>query len=128
MKGFRQKKLFDKVPEHERSTSHKSCYIQWKSLVTKLKKDKSLTDLLFQSIQQKKDKWRNLLKRLLNVTLFLAERGLAFRGTVEKIGNPSNGNFLGILELLANYDSVLNEHLNKVRPFQGKAEKMQVNY
>lgn len=50
------------------------------------------------------------LKRLIKVTLFLAERGLAFRGDSEKIGESSNGKFLGISELFANYDPVLNEH------------------
>lgn len=124
----RWKKLFDKVPEHENSSSHKHCYIQWKSEVIKSKKDKNLTGLILNSILQEKEKWRDLLKRLLNVTLFLAERGLAFRGTNEKIGDPSNGNFLGILELLANYDPVLNEHLNKVRLYQTKGERMQVHY
>lgn len=116
------------MPDHERSTNHKACYVQWKSEVSKSKKDKNVTGLLLRSIQQEKDKWRDLLKRLLNVTLFLSERGLAFRGTNKKIGDPSNGNFLGILELLANYDAILNEHLNKVRSFQEKSERMQVHY
>jgi hypothetical protein len=81
-----------------------------------------------QSIQHEKEKWCELLKRLIKVTLFLAERGLAFRGDSDKIGESSNGNFLGILELLANYDPVLNEHLNKVRHFQEKGDRMQVHY
>jgi len=37
-----------------------------------------------------------LLRRLFDVTLFLAERGLAFRGDSDKIGDYNNGNCLGI--------------------------------
>jgi len=57
---------------------------------------------------------RGLLLRLFDVTLFLAERGLAFRGDSHKIGDCNNGNFLDILELLAKYDRLLNEHLRNV--------------
>lgn len=49
--------------------------------------------MLLKSITDEKEKWRELLKRLIKVTLFLAERGLAFRGDSEKIGESSNGNF-----------------------------------
>lgn len=58
----------------------------------------------------------------------LAERGLDFRGTAKKIESPNNRNLLGILELLANYNPILNEHLNKVCSFQDKAEKIQMKY
>jgi hypothetical protein len=124
----RWKKLYDKVPEHENSSVHKKSYVQWKSEIFKIKKDKSLSGILLKSINSDKEKWRELLKRLIKVTLFLAKRGLAFRGDSEKIGESSNGNFLGILELLANYDPVLNEHLNKIHHFQEKGDRMQVHY
>ncbi|KAF2901816.1 hypothetical protein ILUMI_04373, partial [Ignelater luminosus] len=43
---------------------------------------------------------------------FLAERNLAFRGSVEKIENPHNGNFVGIIELLKKFDP--EEHLRRI--------------
>ena len=49
------------------------------------------------------------------MTLFLAERGLAFRGDEEVLGSPHNGDFLGFVEVLAKYDPVLEEHLERVR-------------
>ena len=47
---------------------------------------------------------------------FLAERSMAFRGSAnhETIGDPKNGNFLGLAELLAKFDPVMAEHLSKV--------------
>ena len=44
---------------------------------------------------------------------FLSSRGLAFRGSSELVGSPQNGNFLGILELLAECDTFLAEHIQK---------------
>ena len=44
---------------------------------------------------------------------FLSSRGLAFRGSSELVGSPQNGNFLGILVLLAGYDTFLAEHIQK---------------
>jgi len=61
-----------------------------------------------------------LLQRILDVVMFLGERGLAFRGDSEKIGDTHNGNFLGIVELLARYDPLLQEHVGKVKSAQEK--------
>lgn len=121
-------KLYARVPEHEKSELHKSCYVQWKTEKVKYLKNVSLCDLLDQNIKHEQQVWRGLLRRLLDVTLFLAERGLAFRGDSDKIGDCTNGNFLGILELLAKYDPLLNDHLNKVRHSQDTGNKIQVSY
>lgn len=36
--------------------------------------------------------WREVLKRVVETIKFLAERGLAFRGTDETFGSMTNGN------------------------------------
>ena len=48
---------------------------------------------------------------MIDSILFLAERNLQLRGT--QLGNPRNGNFLDILDLIARYDVTLAEHLRK---------------
>ncbi|GFR08181.1 zinc finger MYM-type protein 1 [Trichonephila clavata] len=50
---------------------------------------------------------------MVSVIKFLASRGLAFRGDNEILGSQHNGNYLGILELIAEYDAFLNSHLAK---------------
>uniref|UniRef100_A0A3B5R5L1 DUF4371 domain-containing protein n=1 Tax=Xiphophorus maculatus TaxID=8083 RepID=A0A3B5R5L1_XIPMA len=57
--------------------------------------------------------WRSVLTRVIDCILFLAERNLPLRGKNSQLGNPKNGNFLGILELIARYDVTLAEHLRK---------------
>ncbi|XP_065681425.1 uncharacterized protein LOC101241746 [Hydra vulgaris] len=41
-------------------------------------------------------------------------RNLAFRGSEEQIGNPHNGNFLGVIELLGKFDPVMQDHIQKI--------------
>ena len=55
--------------------------------------------------------WRKFLLRVVSTIKFIAERGLAFRSDDELIGSPRNGNFVGILGLLAEYDLFLSTHL-----------------
>ena len=62
------------------------------------------------------------------MVIFLGERGLAFRGSSLRIGVVHNGNFLGLLELLAHYDPLLEEHVTKVKVAQQKGERLQAHY
>ena len=56
---------------------------------------------------------KNVLHKVANVIKFLATCGLAFRDSEEKIGSQTNENFLGITELISQYDPFLTEHLVK---------------
>lgn len=65
--------------------------------------------------------WIQVLKRVIAVVKFLLFRGLAFRGDSELFGCPKNGNYLGCLELLSNFDPFLEEHIMKFgNPGKGK--------
>ena len=78
------------------------------------------------NIQTKK--WRDLLQRILDVIIFLGERGLAFHGHVEEFGNPHNGNFLGLIELLSHYDPILKEHVMRISKSHEEGKKLQAHY
>ena len=67
---------------------------------------------IVEQMQQEMKYWTEILKRILSVIRFLSERGLAFRGDTEVIGSPNNGNYLGSLELIAEYDPFLKQHLD----------------
>ena len=61
---------------------------------------------------------RNVLKRLLDITIFLAKQNLPFRGHREtkhsclgKVEGSNDGNFLELVKLLGKYDAVLAKHL-----------------
>lgn len=87
--------------EHETSKNHLKASIDYtgrSQLIGRI--DRELAEQMEKSVKY----WREVLKRVLQVIAFLSERGLAFRGENETLGSPNNGNYLGILELLADYD------------------------
>ena len=47
------------------------------------------------------------LKRIIDVTLFLGDRGLAFQDSSQRIGDTNNGNIFGLIELLSHCDTIL---------------------
>ena len=70
---------------------------------------------LAQQAEQVEKYWRSVLKRLISVIKFSCERGLALRGENEIMGHGSaaNGNYLGMVELLAQYDDFMKQHTQK---------------
>jgi len=55
--------------------------------------------------------WSEVLKRVVAVIKFISERGLAFRGDNRQFGSSQNGNYLGCLELISQFDRFLREHI-----------------
>lgn len=124
------RKLYRKLPEHENSHQHKNCYLQWRALERVVKGDGlGIDNELQKQLRTERDKMICLLKRLLDVTIHLGSRGLPFRGSSEKIGDVHNGNFLGCLELISHYDTLLEEHLKTVKKSQDDgAKRLQAHY
>lgn len=127
-KEYGWRKLYNKLPSHETSASHKSSYIQWRELERRLSGTSDIHSQLDSELASKTKYWRDIFQRLLSVVMFLGERGLALRGTSEKIGDPNNGNFLGLIELLAEYDPLLREHIAKVKKAQEEGKRVQAHY
>ncbi|KAG1665146.1 HD domain-containing protein 2 [Nymphon striatum] len=63
--------------------------------------------------QIKVEQERHILRRVMAMICLLAERGLAFRGDGEIFGSPNNGNFLGLLELIAKFDTFLMKEIKE---------------
>jgi hypothetical protein len=74
---------------------------------------KRIDSELVKQTEMEKQYWREVLKRVVAVITFLSERGLAFRGDTEEIGVPTNGNFLGCMELIAKFDPFLSDHMHR---------------
>uniref|UniRef100_A0A673B287 TTF-type domain-containing protein n=1 Tax=Sphaeramia orbicularis TaxID=375764 RepID=A0A673B287_9TELE len=103
------KHLSTKIERHESTQIHLGAcivYEQWKLNGTiDAEMERNVRDAaLF---------WRQVLERIVNVTLTLASCNLAFRGHREILGHGNAGNFLSIIELLARYDPVLKELINR---------------
>ena len=55
--------------------------------------------------------WKNILRRIVAVATFLASRGLYFRGDHENLCSKNDGNYLGCLEVISEFDSFLPNHI-----------------
>lgn len=99
-----------RVAQHENSARHKSSIL---SLKARSAIDGRLDNLLQVQIDEEITYWRNVLKRVVAVVKRLCSRGLAFRGKNEKFGDPHNGNYCMILELLAEFDPFLASHIER---------------
>ena len=98
------------LARHEFSNKHLSYFLTYIS--RKAKKVCICEDLEEQKESDRKY-WCKILARVLSVIKFLSSIGLVFRGSSELVGSPQNGNFLGTLELLGEYDTFLADHIQK---------------
>ncbi|KAF4727051.1 hypothetical protein FOZ63_008292, partial [Perkinsus olseni] len=103
---------------HEKSAAHMSSYLDWRNFLHREAKQPRIDTVAEGLIQQEATKWRKILRRLLAITLFLASRGLAFRGSTTRIGETSNRNFMGSAELLAQFDDCMESHLDDIKQRQ----------
>ena len=101
---------------HEVSVNHLPAMLTYHEARERLKMSSSINDYLESATCKKLEYWKKILYRLLAVLQYLAENNLSFRGSAchEIIGDPRNGNFLGLAELLAKFDPIMAEHLAKV--------------
>lgn len=98
------------ISRHENSTEHRQ------SITTLFirRQDNSRVDRAIEKeYSQERQYWINVLPRAVSAIKFLAERGLAFRGSDEIIGSSHNGNYIGILELISEFDPFLSSHVQK---------------
>ena len=77
------------------------------------KRGYTLTSKLEEQIKVEQQYWWHVVERIAAVICTLAERGLPFRGDNEQFGSPNNGNYLGLLELVAKFDPFLLAHINR---------------
>lgn len=104
-------KLNPKVVEHERSHPHEDRVKKWKLLDKGLRLDCTIDSKLQVSAKKQTEKWRQILKRIVDVVLLLAKQNLPLRGHRENETSANKGNFLEFISFLANYDVILKEHI-----------------
>ena len=101
-----------RMSAHEKSQEHLQAVV---ALARRAKEQGRIDTELALQVGREATYWRKVLKRLVSVIRFCCERGLALRGENIDVGSPSNGNYLGLLELLAEYDDFLKQHIDRFR-------------
>ncbi|XP_060853423.1 zinc finger MYM-type protein 1 isoform X5 [Rhopalosiphum padi] len=110
-KGFSNwKRAEELISQHENSLKHRSNILAMKN---RGQTHQRIDQQIIQQIENERMYWINVLKRVVAIVKTLASRGLAFRGHTSKIGCPRNGNFMMALELLAEFDPFISNHISK---------------
>ena len=84
-----------------------TCHVIEKSIKVAIKEKKGIDSALQKQTDIDTAKWKQLLRCILDVIVFLAERNLPFCGSSSAVGDGNNGQFLGMLELLSKHNKVL---------------------
>ena len=87
----------------------------WVDLEKRLSKNKTIDENIQEQINKEKDYWKKVLVRILAVVKTLAKNNLAFRGKNEKIYQDNNGNFLSLIEMIAEFDPIMQEHVQRIK-------------
>ncbi|KAH1168227.1 hypothetical protein KIL84_003710 [Mauremys mutica] len=109
--GFNDWKNLNRVMEHENSTNHREHFCKWKSLQKRLLSEECVDDALQKAIETDKQKWRQILKIILDALVFCAKNNLSLRGSCSRTENPNLGIFLNLLEFISHYDVQLKQHI-----------------
>ncbi|KAJ1254500.1 hypothetical protein BS78_K048800 [Paspalum vaginatum] len=108
------RKGHERLREHETSADHILSMTNWYELRNRLQKDQTINQAVQRQLAKEKEHWRKVLFRIVAIVRFLAKHNLAFRGHNSKLYEDSNGNFLGLIEMLAEFDPVIQEYVRRI--------------
>ncbi|XP_058744291.1 uncharacterized protein LOC131616850 [Vicia villosa] len=107
-------KFGERLREHETGMEHVKNMTTWYELRQRLQNFQTIDKTSQRLINKEKDHWKSVLKRIISIVKFLAKHNLAFRGSNERLYQNSNGNFLGLIEMLAEFDPIVQEHVRRI--------------
>lgn len=96
------------ISQHEEGREHKICLLIYSKRENSIDR---IDDSLIKELNNEYKYCKDLLVRLVKIIKFIANRGLAFRGTDKKLGSTKNRNYLGLIELISEYDPFLKNYL-----------------
>lgn len=114
--GFRQwKKATEKdsgFTQHEKSDFHKNAMCAWKEFEEHMQSGKTIDKMLSSAREKHVSENQQYIKEVAKVLCLTARQNIAQRGHCEVGSSLNKGNFLEIMELLSEKDSVIKSHLS----------------
>ncbi|KAL5194646.1 Zinc finger MYM-type protein 1 [Glycine soja] len=108
-------KLFGSTNSHEINCEHIINMTKWVELEKRLTTKQTIDKHIQEQINKEKERWEKVLLRIIVIVKYLSKNNLAFRGTNEKIYGKGNGNFLSLIEMLAEFDPIMQEHVRRIK-------------
>ncbi|XP_023750006.1 uncharacterized protein LOC111898319 [Lactuca sativa] len=103
-----------RVKEHEISLDHLTNRNKWFDMRKILNFNETTDKVQYEKFKKERDYWKQALLRIIAVVKFLDKHNLAFRGSNEKLYQKGNGNFLGVIEMLEEFDPVIKEPTHRM--------------
>ncbi|XP_057506546.1 uncharacterized protein LOC130789754 [Actinidia eriantha] len=103
-----------KLREHERNVEHIANVVRWVDLYNGLQQKATIDKKMEEQIDKERVRWKMIIVRIIGVVKTLARNSLPFRGTNEKIYEKNNGLFCQLIEFVAEFDPIMQEHLRRV--------------
>nr|XP_022921170.1 uncharacterized protein LOC111429479 [Onthophagus taurus] len=103
------------LDNHEISAIHDQNVGKWTDCEIRLGEASTIDKQHIKLINKEKEHWREVLNSIVSGIKYLAQHNIAFRGSNSKLYEPNNGNFLGLIEMMATFDPVMQEHLGRIR-------------
>ncbi|KAK9061091.1 hypothetical protein SSX86_018271 [Deinandra increscens subsp. villosa] len=108
------KNASSRLKDHELSVEHVENMKQWYEMGQRLNVGETIDKVAYAQYMKEKDYWKQVMLRIIALIKYLAKHNLAFRGKKEKLNEKGNGNFMGLIEMLGEFDPIMKEHVRRV--------------
>ena len=111
------------LKEHETSVEHIRNMIEWNDLCLNLKTNHTIDKVAQELLEKETNRWKHVLVRIIAAVKYFGKKTLSFRGSNEKLNEKKNEIFLGIMDMMAEFDPYIKDHIEHI-----KNEDMRAHY
>jgi hypothetical protein len=108
------KQLGTRLKDHETSSAHGNAQMQLLELQKRLHYENTIDNFQQRQINAKKVHWRGVLNMIIACVQYLAEHNDAFRGTSSKVYTKNTGKFLGLIEIISKFGTLMAEYSRRI--------------
>ena len=108
------KNISTRIKSHEGNPEHLENVLKWLELEKKLKTNQTVDSELQSQLQAERQRWKDILERILAIIEYLATHNLPFRAHREDLFSENSGNFLGLVKFTAMFDPIMRSHLERI--------------